>query len=85
MSDEIDFFFFYGSTYTYLTVMRIERAAAEAGAEIRWRPFNVREIMLEQDNIPFRDKPVKMRYMWRDVERRARGYGIPFAGIPTTR
>ena len=85
MSDEIDFFFFYGSTYTYLTVMRIERAAAEAGVEIRWRPFNVREIMLEQDNIPFRDKPVKMRYMWRDVERRARGYGIPLAGIPTTR
>jgi 2-hydroxychromene-2-carboxylate isomerase len=41
--------------------------------------------MLEQNNIPFRDKPVKMRYVWRDVERRARGYGIPFAGIPTYR
>jgi 2-hydroxychromene-2-carboxylate isomerase len=83
MSDELDFFFFYGSTYTYLTVMRIERAAAEAGVEVRWRPFNVREIMLEQDNIPFRDKPVKLAYMWRDVERRANGYGIPFNRIPT--
>jgi 2-hydroxychromene-2-carboxylate isomerase len=83
MSDELDFFFFYGSTYTYLTVMRIERAAAEAGVEVRWRPFNVREIMLEQDNIPFRDKPVKMAYMWRDVERRANAYGIPFNRIPT--
>jgi 2-hydroxychromene-2-carboxylate isomerase len=83
MPDRLDFFFFYGSTYTYLTVMRIEQAAAEAGVEVRWRPFNVREIMLEQNNIPFRGKPVKMSYMWRDVERRANRYGIPFNRIPT--
>jgi 2-hydroxychromene-2-carboxylate isomerase len=83
MANDIDLFFFYGSTYTYLTVMRIERVAAEAGVEVRWRPFNVREIMLEQDNIPFRDKPVKMAYMWRDVERRASRYGIPFNRITT--
>lgn len=83
MLDRLDFFFFYGSTYTYLTVMRIEEAAARAGVEVRWRPFNVREIMLEQDNIPFRGKPVKMRYMWRDIERRAGRYGIPFTRIPT--
>jgi len=69
MPDRLDLFFIYGSTY--LTVMRIEEAAQRAGVEVRWRPFNVREIMIEQDNIPFRGKPVKMRYMWRDVERRA--------------
>ncbi len=34
MSRRMDLFFFYGSTYTYLTVMRIERAAAEAGVEV---------------------------------------------------
>jgi 2-hydroxychromene-2-carboxylate isomerase len=83
MPHRLDLFFFYGSTYTYLTVMRVERAAARAGVEVRWRPFNVREIMLEQDNIPFRDKPVKMRYMWRDIERRAARYGIPFDRVPT--
>jgi len=83
MSKQLDFFFFYGSTYTYLTVMRIEEAAHRAGIEVRWRPFNVREIMIEQNNIPFRDKPVKMQYMWRDIERRAARYGIPFNGVPT--
>jgi 2-hydroxychromene-2-carboxylate isomerase len=83
MSNQLDFFFFCGSTYTYLTVMRIEQAAAKAGVDVRWRPFNVREIMLEQNNIPFRDKPVKMTYMWSDVERRANRYGIPFKSIPT--
>ena len=39
--------------------------------------------MLEQNNIPFRGKPVKMRYMWRDIERRAARYAIPFNSIPT--
>ena len=82
MSGALDFFFFYGSTYTYLTVMRIEDAAARAGVSVRWRPFNVRQIMIEQNNIPFRGKPVKMRYMWRDIERRAAGYGIPFVKEP---
>ncbi len=55
MSNRLDLFFFYGSTYTYLTVIRIERVVAEAGVEVRWRTSNVREIMLEQNNLPFRD------------------------------
>jgi 2-hydroxychromene-2-carboxylate isomerase len=78
----LDFFFFIGSTYTYLSVNRAEEVAASAGIELRWRSFNVLSIMLEQDNRPFVGKPVKMRYMWRDVERRAKGYGIPFDSIP---
>ncbi|MGI9415434.1 MAG: 2-hydroxychromene-2-carboxylate isomerase [Hyphomicrobiales bacterium] len=82
MARSIDFFFFYGSTYTYLTVMRIDAVAAQAGVEVNWRPFNVRAIMIEMDNIPFRSKPVKARYMWRDIERRAQTYGLPFAGPP---
>lgn len=82
MPKQLDFFF-YGSTYTYLTVMRIEEAAERASIEVRWRPFNVREIMIEQNNIPFRGKPVKMQYMCRDIERRAARYGIPFNRIPT--
>jgi 2-hydroxychromene-2-carboxylate isomerase len=82
MSRQFDFFFFIGSTYTYLTVMRLEALAERERLAVRWRPFNVRAIMLKQSNIPFRSKPVKMAYMWRDVERRARRYGIPFRSIP---
>jgi 2-hydroxychromene-2-carboxylate isomerase len=78
----LDFFFFIGSTYTYLSVMRIEAAAAAAGVELRWRPFFLREILLEQDNSPFIGKPAKMRYMWRDLERRATRHGVEFAGVP---
>ncbi len=74
---QIDFWFSIGSTYSYLTVMRLQQAAAESGIRFDWRPFSVRKIMVEQNNIPFSDKPVKSAYMWRDIERRAAGYGFP--------
>ena len=32
--------------------------------------------MIEQKNIPFVGKPVKLAYMWRDIERRARSRGL---------
>ena len=38
--------------------------------------------MREQNNSPFVGKPTKLRYMWRDVQRRAARFGIPFDGIP---
>ena len=37
--------------------------------------------MEEQNNRPFVGKPVKTKYMWRDVERRAAQFGIPFKGV----
>ena len=82
MQPSLDFFFFIGSTYTYLAVSRVESVASQEGVVLRWRPFNVRDIMVEQNNRPFVGKPVKLQYMWRDVERRAGRYGIPFKSIP---
>jgi len=73
---EMDFWVSVGSTYSYLSVMRIDAAADTAGVTVRWRPFNVRTIMIAQDNVPFRDKPVKQAYMWRDIARRAARHGL---------
>jgi len=78
----LDFYFYIGSTYTYLAVERAEEVAARAGITLRWRPFDVRAIMLEQDNRQFIGKPVKLKYMWRDLERRAHRYGIAFRSVP---
>ena len=72
----IDFWFSIGSTYSYLTVMRLPKVKDASGVDFRWRPFNVRHVMIEQNNIPFKDKPVKTAYMWRDIERRAERYGL---------
>jgi 2-hydroxychromene-2-carboxylate isomerase len=74
--DAIDFWFSTGSTYTYLTVSRLPAVAVRAGVRFNWRPFSVRAIMREQNNIPFAGKPIKSAYMWRDIERRAALYGL---------
>ena len=76
----IEFFYFIGSTYSYLSVSRAEDLAARNGVVLDWRPFSVRTMMREQNNIPFATKPVKMSYMWRDLERRAARFGVPFNG-----
>jgi 2-hydroxychromene-2-carboxylate isomerase len=72
----IDFWYSIGSTYTCLTVFRLAEVTAQSGATFVWRPFDVRSIMVAQNNIPFRDKPVKAAYMWRDIDRRAALYGL---------
>ena len=77
----IDFWFSIGSTYTYLTVMRLKKVEQEADVTFNWQPFSVRALMQEMDNIPFIGKPAKEKYMWRDIQRRAERYGIP-ANLP---
>src|SRR5882724_10881619 len=79
--DPIDFWFSIGSLYTFLAVMRIDQIEDTSAVHFRWRPFSVRTLMIEMDNIPAK-KPVKMAYSWRDVERRAEKYGVPFRTRP---
>src|SRR5215813_10498656 len=72
MAGHLDFYFFYGSIHSYLSVMRIGALASTAGVEVRWQPFNLREILIEQNNTAFTKNDVKMNYFWHDVERGAR-------------
>jgi len=75
---EIDFWFSIGSTYTYLSVNRILEVAKRENLKFNWKPFSVRKIMMDMDNIPFTppSKKIKSDYMWRDIERRAKFYGF---------
>ena len=79
---DIDFYFSIGSTYTYLSVTRILDVEKKHQIKFNWKPFSVRMIMKEMNNIPFpKDKINKVNYMWRDIERRAEGYEF-FAKTP---
>jgi 2-hydroxychromene-2-carboxylate isomerase len=78
---EIDFWFTMGSTYSFLSVMRLAEVERSTGITFRWRPFHLLVILQEMKHVPFADKPTKSAYMWRDIERRAAMYGIP-ARIP---
>lgn len=80
MAADLDFYFFYGSNHSYLSIMRIEALAAAAHVEVRWRQFNLREILIEHNNTGFVKNEVKMNYFWHDIERRAARHKIPFAG-----
>ena len=80
--NNIDFYFSIGSTYTYLTVTRILDVENKHQVKFNWKPFSVRAIMKEMNNIPFpKEKMNKVNYMWRDIERRAERYGF-FAKTP---
>jgi 2-hydroxychromene-2-carboxylate isomerase len=73
----IDFWFTMGSTYSYLSAMRVPGVEKSAGVSFRWRPFHLLVILQEMKHVPFADKPAKCTYMWRDLERRAAMYKIP--------
>ena len=74
---QIDFWFTMGSTYSFLSAMRLKDVEGSSGVSFRWRPFHLLVILQEMKHVPFADKPAKMTYMWRDIERRAAMHGIP--------
>jgi 2-hydroxychromene-2-carboxylate isomerase len=76
-AEHIDFWFSMGSTYSYLSVMRLPELERSSGIRFRWRPFHLLVILQEMKHVPFADKPTKSAYMWRDIKRRAEMYGIP--------
>ena len=75
---EIEFWFSIGSTYTYLSVERLPEISIEHNINFIWKPFSVRQIMIEMENVPFTPPPKKNKsnYMRRDIERRSKLYGI---------
>jgi 2-hydroxychromene-2-carboxylate isomerase len=68
---EIEFWYEFGSTYSYPAAMRIEQLAEVAGVALRWRPFLLGPILKEQglNDSPFNIFAAKGRYMWRDLAR----------------
>jgi 2-hydroxychromene-2-carboxylate isomerase len=67
----VDFWFEFGSTYSYPAAMRLTPLAKAAGIAVRWRPFMLGPIFRDQgwDTSPFNLYPAKGRNMWRDLER----------------
>src|SRR5579859_8105523 len=77
-SPEIEFWFEFGSNYSYLSVMRIEEEALRNGVRIVWRPFLLGPIFraMGMENSPFVTQKEKGNYVWRDMVRQCHKYGI---------
>ncbi len=76
----LDFWFEFGSTYSYPAAMRIEQLATGCGVSVSWRAFLLGPIFNAQgwNDSPFNLYPAKGCYMWRDLERVCQSDGIPF-------
>ncbi len=79
MAAPIQFWFDFASTYSYLSAMRIEKAASAKGVSVEWNPFLLGPIFADQgwNNSPFNLYPAKGKYMWRDMERLCAARGLP--------
>jgi len=75
---EIEFWFDFGSNYSYLSVMRIEDNARRHGVRIVWKPFLLGPIFRElgMETSPFVLQKEKGAYMWQDMVRQCRKYGL---------
>ena len=75
---QIELWFEFGSTYSYLTVMRIEQLAVSHDVHVVWRPFLLGPIFKELgwQGSPFLEQKEKLAYMWRDVERECVKLGL---------
>ncbi|WP_313167689.1 2-hydroxychromene-2-carboxylate isomerase [Massilia oculi] len=80
MPSPIEFWFEFGSNYSYLSAMRIEQAARAARVPLLWRPFLLGPVFRELgwESSPFLVQREKGEYVWRDMARRAAKYGLPF-------
>ena len=83
MKNNLTFWISIGSTYTYLTALRLSKFIRDNDFDISFKIINIRLIMKKMDNVPFPpSKPSKVNYMWKDIQRRAEIYQIPIPKIP---
>ncbi len=80
MNKEIEFWYEFGSNYSYLSAMRIESLAQGNGLAVRWRPFLLGPIFKSfgWETSPFVLQARKGAYMWEDMVRQCRKYGVPW-------
>jgi 2-hydroxychromene-2-carboxylate isomerase len=82
---EVEFWFEFGSNYSYLSVMRIEDLVGRCNVRIAWKPFLLGPIFrdLGFETSPFLLQKEKGAYMWQDMARQCRKYGLGWTR-PTT-
>ncbi len=83
MTARLSVWFDYASPYSYLAVSRVEglARARQPGLEIDWRPFLLGPIFQRRSSnpSPFQDvSPAERGYRWRDIERHAALYDVPW-------
>lgn len=82
MTKQVEFFFDFGSPYSYLAYKELPRVAQRTGATIVWRPILLGGVFKATGNHSPADVPAKGNWSRTDTQRWARRYGVPFMQNP---
>jgi 2-hydroxychromene-2-carboxylate isomerase len=82
MTKSLEFYFDVGSPAAYLAYTQLPTIAAETGATIIWQPMLLGGVFQATGNSSPAAVPAKGKYMFGDLERFARRYGVPFRHNP---
>ena len=78
MSKTIEFYFDFGSPAAYLAWTQLPAIAGQASAELVYKPALLGGIFQAVKNATPAAIPAKGAYMFLDLQRHARRYGVPF-------
>ena len=79
---QVEFFFDFGSPTSYLAYTQLPKIARERGATIVWRPVLLGGVFKATGNQSPVLVALKGAWMWNDMERWARRYGVPLKKNP---
>ena len=82
MRKTVEFFFDFGSPTSYLAWTQLPRLAADAGAQLLWRPMLLGGVFKATGNASPAMVPAKGRWMNQDMARWAKRYDVPLAMNP---
>lgn len=82
MSKTVDFYFDYGSPYSYLAFHELRRIAGLAGAAIAWKPILLGAVFKAVSSRSPAEIAPKAKWLAADLANWARRYGVPFRMNP---
>ena len=79
MAQRVEFFFDYGSPFSYLADTQLTALERRTGATVVYRPMLLGAVFKETGSASPVTIPAKGRYMGVELQRWAKHYGVPFA------
>lgn len=77
IAKQVEFFFDLGSPASYLACAQLPKIAAQANAEVVWRPMLLGGVFKATGNASPVTIPAKGKWLMSDLARYARRYGVP--------
>ena len=82
MSKQVEFYYDFGSPYSYLAYHQLPKIARAAGAEVVWRPILLGGVFQATHNASPMEVPAKGLHLQTDLKRWAAYFGVPFQMNP---